>query len=593
MSHEAKSQAEDGTSSIPPYVADKLNALCIDRRSPAFLHIDETGAVVEEGGDCGKYGFGGLQPDSPVGHQLDYLEGILPLDGDQLFLPLVHVVRDVYADIHLFPGPAGDWVLYLDATPDARRAFQVQQNTNELSLLRRDQTKMLARTQQSHADLLSILNQLEVITAIIDEHGFIEFWSDSGVRLLSVDDTAAKGRRWDEVLPLVDDGKARIDKLIQDPPTTPKRVPVRAQTRHGRQFLLEIDVRNDPREPGKRILYMYDTSEVYDLRQLLQEKASFENIVGKTDQVTHVFQLISDVAKVDATVLIEGETGTGKELVARAIHNTSSRRDMPLIVVNSAGLSDTLIDSQLFGHKKGAFTDASADQEGFFEAAEGGTIFLDEIGDVPMNTQTRILRALEQKEVVRIGDTHSRKVDVRILAATNKDLDTEVKSGNFRLDLLYRLRVARIQLPTLRERIDDIPLLVDVFIDQARAATGNNIEQIDQNAMHMLVNYAWPGNVRELKNAISSAAIHCKGPVIREKDLPPEITGAPEHPTMRRDYQVQSERERILKALETAKGKRGEAAKILGIGRATLYRRMKACMINPSDLPKGANWLSG
>ena len=592
MSSEGKTQTEDGASRIPLSVADKLNELCIDKRSPAFLHIDETGAVVEAGGHCARYGFGRLQSHSPIGHHLDYLEGILPLDGDQLFLPLVHVDRDVYADIHLFPGPVGDWVLYLDATPDACRAFQVQQNTNELSLLHRDQTKMLARIQQSHADILSVLNQLEVITAIIDEHGFIEFWSDRGVRLLSVDDTAAKGRRWDEVLPLVADGKARIKKLIQDPPTTQKRVPVRVQTRHGRQFLLEVDVRNDPREPRKRILYMYDTAEVYDFRQLLHEKAIFENMVGKTDQMTHVFQLIIDVARVDATVLIEGETGTGKELVARAIHNTSSRRDMPFIVVNSAGLSDTLIDSQLFGHKKGAFTDASADQEGFFEAADGGTIFLDEIGDVPMNTQTRILRALEQKEVGRIGDTRSRKVDVRILAATNKDLDAEVKSGNFRLDLLYRLRVARIQLPTLRERSDDIPFLVDVFIDHARDATGNNIEQIDQGAMRMLVNYTWPGNVRELKNAISFAAIHCKGPVIREKDLPPEITGASERTTMRRGYQVQSERERILKALETAKGKRGEAAKILGIGRATLYRRMKACMINPSHLPKGENWLS-
>ena len=451
---------------------------------------------------------------------------------------------------------------------------------------------MIAKIQRSHADLLAILNQLEVITAVIDENGVIEFWSDSGVRLLSVDDTAAKGRRWDEVLPLIEDGKASIGKLIENPPATPKRVPVRVQTNHGRQFLLEIDVRNDPREPGKRILYMYDTSEVYDLRQQLHETANFENIVGNTEQMTHVFQLISDVARVDATVLIEGETGTGKELVAQAIHNTSARRDMPFVVVNSAGLSDSLIDSQLFGHKKGAFTDASTDQQGFFEAAEGGTIFLDEIGDVPMNTQTRILRALEQKEIIRIGDTHSHKVDVRILAATNKDLDTEVKCGNFRLDLLYRLRVARVHLPTLKERSGDIPLLVDVFIDQARTATGKNIEQIEQDAMSTLMNYAWPGNVRELKNAISFAAIHCKGPVIRENNLPPEITGAPERPTMRREYHVKSERERILKALETAKGKRGEAAKILGIGRATLYRRMKACMINPSDLPKGANWIS-
>jgi len=206
-----------------------------------------------------------------------------------------------------------------------------------------------------------------------------------------------------------------------------------------------------------------------------------------------------------------------------------------------------------------------------------------------MHTQTRILRALEQKEVMRIGETEARTVDARIIAATNKDLDEEVQNGNFRLDLLYRLKIARIHLPALRERCEDIPLLVDAFIGQARAATGKKISDINQDAMQMLLDYSWPGNVRELKNAISFAAIHCKGPGINAKDLPPEITGAPARHSLRREYEIDTEKERIMNALEACDGNRGEAAKMLGIGRATLYRRMKACMIRPSDLPKGVS----
>jgi DNA-binding NtrC family response regulator len=207
-----------------------------------------------------------------------------------------------------------------------------------------------------------------------------------------------------------------------------------------------------------------------------------------------------------------------------------------------------------------------------------------------MNTQTRILRALEQKEVTRIGETMTRKVDVRIIAATNKDLEAEVKNGLFRLDLLFRLKIARIRLPSLKERCEDIPMLVDTFMGQARAMTGKKITEITQDAMQLLMDYAWPGNVRELKNTISFAAIHCKGPAISAKDLPPEITGAPARHSLRREYAVDTEKDRIMKALEACSGNRGEAAKMLGIGRATLYRRMKACMIKPSDLPRGAGW---
>lgn len=577
-------------SSIPAPIRSELQRLCLDVRRPAYLRVGLDGRVMEQGGDCARYGFDSLNPDIPAGHQLDYLEGVLPLGGEPVTLSLMQVASEVYADLHLFPGEGCDWVLFLDSTPLALRLFDTQQNMNELSLLRRQQTNMIAEIRRSHADLLAVLDQLQTVTAIVNPREQIEFLSASGERLLGVSAKSAMGQPWDHVFPLTETDKLRVRDLLRSPAEGRARLAVSAVTSRARHFALEVDVRDDPRLPGQHILCFTDVTEVYDLRQLLQDKARCHDLIGASDAMNEVFQVIRDVAAVEATVLIEGETGTGKELVARAIHASSARAEKPMVVVNAAGLSDSLINSQLFGHKKGAFTDAVSDQPGFFEAANGGTIFLDEIGDIPMNTQTRILRALEQKEVTRIGETKPRQVDVRILAATNKNLQDEVNRGNFRLDLLYRLRVARVSLPPLRARRDDIPLLVDVFLRQARAATGKTIDEIDQDAMRALMDSRWPGNVRELKNAIAFAAIHCKGSVIRLKDLPPELLEAPPRTGAMPAGGGGAEKETILRALETAGGNRGEAARLLGIGRATLYRRMKAAFITPADLPRSARW---
>lgn len=575
---------------MPDAIAGRLDALCVRTRSPAYLLTDAAGHVLKQGGLCERYGFGPLDRELPVGHQLDFLEGALPLNGESVVLPFVQVANEVYADLHLFSTDEGDWVLFLDSTALAMRLFDVQQNTNELSLLRREQTNMIAQIRRSHAALLSILNQLQIVTAIVDGAEQLTFLSDNAERLLAMPPREALGRPWERVLPLAETDKVRLRTLMKTSPEKRQRLTVAAVTAHGRHFALEIDVRDDPGEPGHHLLYMYDVTEIFDLRRQLEGRAVFHDMVGATPSMRAVFDLIRDVAAVDATVLIEGETGTGKDLVARAIHFSSPRRDKPLVVVNAAGLSDSLINSQLFGHKKGAFTDAVSDQEGFFEAADGGTIFLDEIGDIPMNTQTRILRALEQKEVTRIGETKARKVDVRILAATNKDLNAEVAQGNFRADLLYRLRVARIRLPTLRERREDLPALVELFLRQACEATGKKIVDIDQIAMRAILDYGWPGNVRELKNALAFAAIHCKGSSIRIVDLPPELTDGSARRRADTQTDVDAEKEQILRALETAGGRRDEAARLLGIGRATLYRRMKACFITPGDLPKRARW---
>ncbi len=251
--------------------------------------------------------------------------------------------------------------------------------------------------------------------------------------------------------------------------------------------------------------------------------------------------------------------------------------------MNCAGLADSLINSQLFGHKKGSFTDAVSDQKGVFEAADGGTILLDEIGDIPMNTQTRILRALEQREIVRVGETKPRKVNIRILAATNKNLETEVKKGDFRLDLLYRIRIARVTLPPLRERRDDVPLLVEAFTHDICLEYGLEVPRIERDVLSSMIAYRWPGNVRELRNAIEFALIRCKEGTLRLGDLPPELTAAKSIRSGDPDA-AESDKNRILSALQASNGRRADAAKLLGISRATLYRRMKACCLGDDVL---------
>jgi DNA-binding NtrC family response regulator len=293
-----------------------------------------------------------------------------------------------------------------------------------------------------------------------------------------------------------------------------------------------------------------------------------------------IYQRIQEVSNVDWTVLIEGETGTGKELVARAIHFASHRKKGPFIAVNCAGLTDSLLTSQLFGHRRGAFTGAVEDHKGLFEVANGGTLLLDEIGDISKSMQTSLLRVLEEKEITRLGESKPRKIDVRILTSTHRDLSQDAENGHFRPDLLYRIRVARITLPLLTERREDIPLLTDLFLGQSRAATGKAVTGVSEEAMRILLQYRWPGNVRELKSAIDFATLHCRESVISVEDLPPEIVYA-KHSEPPTDTLYEDERQLILAALESAKGNRTVAARHLGISRATLYRRMAHLEINP------------
>ncbi len=311
-----------------------------------------------------------------------------------------------------------------------------------------------------------------------------------------------------------------------------------------------------------------------DLERQLAKAGRFFDLVGHSACMTRLYAQIQEIAMVDSTVLIEGETGTGKELVARAIHSASRRKDQPFIAVNCAGFTESILGSQLFGHKKGSFTGAIDTQEGVFEAAHGGTIFLDEIGDIPPAVQTGLLRVLQEREITRLGEAKPRKVDVRVLAATHHNLADDVEKGTFRRDLLYRIRVARIHIAPLRERQDDVAILANFFLGQFRSIMEKPVHQIGEAAMLALQGYSWPGNVRELKSAIESAVIHCKSSVIDHGDLPPEIL-TPERPSQNAlDQPSSNERNRILIALREAGGNRSEAARLLGMSRRTFYRRL-------------------
>jgi len=309
-------------------------------------------------------------------------------------------------------------------------------------------------------------------------------------------------------------------------------------------------------------------------------KASFgpDVIVGRSKSMKKVEELVQKVGPTDTTVLISGESGTGKELVARAIHRYSSRKDKPFVAVDCGSLVEKLFESELFGHVKGSFTGATATKYGRFELAKDGTLFFDEIGNISVNIQTKLLRVLQEREITKVGSSQVVKVDVRIVAATNKDLGTSVKAGTFREDLFYRLSVVPITLPALRERRDDIPLLANHFLQKYNQKRRKNIRAISERAMKALVEHDWPGNVRELENAIERAVVLAENDVVRPSDLlyyglSLETPAGSEAGTPRRLVDV--EKEHIVKTLKIFNGHRGKTAEWLGIDRKTLRSKLR------------------
>jgi DNA-binding NtrC family response regulator len=308
------------------------------------------------------------------------------------------------------------------------------------------------------------------------------------------------------------------------------------------------------------------------LRETVAEVARPEEMIGQSAAMAKVFDAIETVGPTDATVLVTGESGTGKELVARAIHQASPRRFHPLVVIHCGALTETLLESELFGHEKGAFTGAQYRKKGKFEIAEGGTVFLDEIGDISLKTQTDLLRVLQEREIARVGGNQSIKVDFRCIAATNKDLGKLIEQGKFRPDLFYRLNVFRIELPALRERREDIPVLVDHFVRKFSLAMNKRITRVAPAAMDQLQQQPWPGNVRELENAVERAMVVAQEPELREQDFifkPQDISNS-SGKTLE-----EMERVHILRVLEECGGNQSHAAEILDIDRVTLHHKLK------------------
>jgi DNA-binding NtrC family response regulator len=313
------------------------------------------------------------------------------------------------------------------------------------------------------------------------------------------------------------------------------------------------------------------------LKAELSERYSFENLLGKSKGMQRVYHLIQQVAGSHSNVLIQGESGTGKELVARAIHNQSTRSQRPFIAINCSAVPETLLESELFGYMKGAFTDAKTTKQGLFETASGGTLFLDEISSMPMSLQAKLLRVLQDGEVRPLGSTSSRKVEVRIVSATNQDLEIEIEKGNFRDDLFYRLNVINILLPPLRERRDDIPILAQHFLKKYANQNKKTIAGFDQSAMSYLMNAPWKGNVRELENAIERAVVLSNSETISTNELGPTSRRSKKFEFGDTFITLEELEDRyIQKVLNAVEGNVEKAAKILGVSARTLYRRSKS-----------------
>lgn len=338
-------------------------------------------------------------------------------------------------------------------------------------------------------------------------------------------------------------------------------------------------------------------------REELKSKDEWSPLVGSSPAMLEVYKLVARVSESKSTVLLQGESGTGKELIARAIHGNSPRRDKPFVPVNCGALPDTLLESEMFGYEKGAFTGAVGTKTGLFESASGGTLFLDEVGELGQALQVKLLRVMQDHEVRRVGGTHSIKVDVRIIAATNRDLEQFVKEGKFRDDLFYRLNVVRITLPSLTERQEDIPMLAHYFLQKCATGTTTPVRGFHPDTMELLNRYRWPGNVRELENAIERAVSLSHGPLLTPDDLPAAIRQAPIHADAKPESQdatepvcltlEEVEKRHLVRVLKETKGNKVKASKILGIDRRTLYRMAERFGLDLGDEGEGTEKETG
>jgi two-component system response regulator HydG len=449
-------------------------------------------------------------------------------------------------------------------------------------------------TEQTKKDILLVDDDVShriMLRANLESDGYHVFEAENGEMAVDL----VSGRTFDCVLmdvrmPVMDGMQALVEMQKVAP-----SIPVVMMTAYGsiktavealksgaEDYLLKpVNVEELLFKVGKIMDFKTVEAENVIFRERLKERFDFSSIIGRSSAIRELFEILSMVSPTDATVLILGESGTGKELVANAIHQNEDRKDKPFIKVNCAALPENLLESELFGHEKGAFTGAVTRKEGRFKVADGGTIFLDEIAEMSKATQAKILRVLQEREFEPLGSNDSVRVDVRVIAATNRDLEKEVELGNFREDLYYRLNVVPVRVPPLRERREDIPLLLDHFLSIYCGKIGKKIRGFEPEAVSLLSRYAWPGNVRELENVVERTVIMCRGEYIETGILPGKI-GSPETPVGDEPGKIESgitlreaEKRLIVETLRETGGNRTHTAEILGITRKTLFNKIK------------------
>lgn len=418
----------------------------------------------------------------------------------------------------------------------------------------------------------------------------ITFFNREAERITGTSSAEAMGQHWSDIVRASDadencalkhslrTGQPVINKAIYIIDSKGRRVPVSITT---------AVLRDERGEVIGCVESFRDLSRVEELQKRLELKYTYEDIIGRSAAMRKVFELLPVVAESDSTALIEGASGTGKELVARAIHNLSSRSKKPFVAINCGALPDTLLESELFGYKKGAFTGADRDKPGRFALAEGGTIFLDEIADISPAMQTRMLRVLQERVYESLGSVSPVKANVRIVVATNQSLNKLVKEGTFREDLFYRVNVIRIELPALRDRRVDIPLLIDHFVHRFNRLKGKDVHGVSPGAMAVLMGHDYPGNVRELENIVEHAFVLCSSGMIQSRHLPAWLVGADAGYAAEEGFGVmtleQIEKRAITDAIHRQHGNRHAAARELGIHPSTLFRKIKSLQIELPD----------
>ncbi|MCA8961449.1 MAG: sigma 54-interacting transcriptional regulator [Planctomycetes bacterium] len=440
-------------------------------------------------------------------------------------------------------------------------------------------------------ELPDLLDRLDLGLFAVDRTGTVEYWSEGASRITGYPSDAVTGTPWTS-LAGSEEGLTEIAELLVDPEETDdraQRFEQRLSRPDGGMLHLFGSLLLCRDEQGSVIGAVGSFVEVGDFVsrkrfvRLLTSGGVRSSLLGEAPAIREVLRRIELAANSDVTTLIRGESGTGKELAAREVHKRSARRDQPFVAVNCSALTETLLESELFGHVQGAFTGAVRDKAGLFETADGGTIFLDEIGDVSPLFQVKLLRVLQEREIRRVGDDHPIPVDVRVISATHHDLRQLVAEGTFREDFYYRIRVFEIELPALRSRMEDLPLLVGAFIAELSRTTGKPVEGVTAEVLDALRHYRWPGNVRELRNAIEHAFVSVAKERIGLRDLPGEIQRSAIPTTdwpsgargQRLEDQDAAERSRIVEALNTCDWNRTRAAERLGISRVTLWKRMR------------------